>query len=311
MSGNAPSAANAAAPGSGAARGTGRLAVALLALLWGLNWPAVRVALTEIPPWTLRTTGLALAAVTLFALAYARRRSLHVPKGKRLDLALAGLMNIAGFNVMTAFAQLNTATSRAAIVTFTMPLFATAFAYFGLREIPDRLQRLGLVLGSLGLAVLLYPLTQVQGVPLGVAFALGAAISWAAGTVYLKRARIQAEPLAIAAWQLVAGALAAGSGMLLFEGLVQPFPLSGSVMIALAYHIVLAQALAYFLWFEVVARLPAGTAALGTLGIPVVGVLGATLLLGERPTTADLAGFVLILGAAATILLPRRPKPAR
>jgi drug/metabolite transporter (DMT)-like permease len=287
------------------ARGTGKLAVVALAVLWGLNWPAVRVALTEIPPWTLRTMGLALAAASLFALALARRRSLRVPEGKRLQLALAGLLNIAGFNVMTAFAQLNTATSRAAIVTYTMPLFATGFAYVALQEIPDRLQRIGLVLGTVGLAVLLFPLTREVGMPLGVGFALGAAISWAAGTVYLKRARIQAEPLAIAAWQLVAGALAAGLGMLLFEGLVQPLPLSAPVLIALAYHIVLAQALAYLLWFEVVARLAAGTAALGTLGIPVIGVLGAMLLLGERPTFADLTGFALILAAAATILLPR------
>ncbi|HEX6143985.1 MAG TPA: DMT family transporter [Geminicoccaceae bacterium] len=285
---------------------TGRLAVVALALLWGLNWPAVRVALTEIPPWTLRTAGLALAAAALFALAAVRGRSLRVPEGRRLALAFAGLLNIAGFNVMTAFAQLHTATSRAAIVTFTMPLFATAFAFLVLREVPDRVQRIGLGLGTLGLGVLLYPLAGGLGIPLGVAFSLGAALSWAAGTVFLKRARIQAEPLAIAAWQLVAGASAAGLGMLAFEGLVQPFPLSGPVIVALAYHVVLAQALAYFLWFEVVARLPAGTAALGTLGIPVVGVLGAMLLLGERPTVPDLIGFALILAAAATVLLPRR-----
>lgn len=276
----------------------------VLAVLWGLNWPAVRVALTEIPPWTLRSAGLALAAITLFALAAVRGRPLAVPAGKRAALALAGVLNIAGFNVMTAFAQLNTATSRAAIVTFTMPLFATAFAYLVLHEIPDRLQRIGLGLGTVGLVILALPL--LDSVPLGIVFALGAAVSWAAGTVYLKRARIDADPLAIAAWQLVAGALAAGAGMLAFEGLTNPFPLGRDVVVALAYHVVLAQALAYFLWFEVVARLPAGTAALGTLGIPVVGVLGATLLLGERPTVADLAGFTLILAAAATVLLPRQ-----
>jgi drug/metabolite transporter (DMT)-like permease len=293
-----------AGPTSAAPRGgTGRLAVVTLAILWGLNWPAVRVSLTEIPPWMLRSAGLGLAAITLFALALARRRSLQVPAGKRRQLAIAGVLNIAGFNVLTAFAQLNTATSRAAIVTFTMPLFAGGFAYLVLHEVPDRLQRLGLLLGSVGLVVLTLPL--LGDIPLGIVFALGAAISWAAGTVYLKRARIEADPLAIAAWQLVAGALAAGSGMLVFEGITNPFPLSGNVMLAVAYHVVIAQALAYFLWFEVVARLPAGTAALGTLGIPVVGVLGATLLLGERPTVADLAGFVLILTAAATVVVPR------
>ena len=279
----------------------------MLAILFGLNWPAVRIALTEIPPWTLRATGLALAALALLAIALVRGRSLAVPTSKRLHLVVAGLMNIAGFNVLSAFAQLNTATSRAAIVTFTMPLWATLFARLFLGEVPDRLQRLGLLLGALGLGVLLTPLVVSGMVTVGVGFALGAAISWAAGTVYLKRARIAAEPLALAAWQLVVGALAAGAGMLMFEGLPRFWPLGAAAGLALAYHVLLAQALAYFLWFEVVSRLPAGTAALGTLGIPVVGVLGAALILGERPTAADLMGFALILAAAATVLLPRRP----
>ena len=60
------------------------------------------------------------------------------------------------------------------------------------------------------------------------------------------------------------------------------------------------------LWFEVVARLPAGTAALGTLGVPVVGVAGAMALLGERPSAADLAGFACVM-AAATIALRAGP----
>ena len=60
------------------------------------------------------------------------------------------------------------------------------------------------------------------------------------------------------------------------------------------------------LWFEVVTKIPAGTAALGTLTMPVVGVASAMLLPGERPTFPDLVGLELIVAAASTVVLPSR-----
>jgi drug/metabolite transporter (DMT)-like permease len=74
--------------------------------------------------------------------------------------------------------------------------------------------------------------------------------------------------------------------------------------IALGFHVLFAMALGYLVWFDVVARLPGGIAALGTLLVPVVGVTGAMLLLGERPTASDIAGLVLITAAAAIVLRP-------
>ena len=280
-----------------------RASVILLGIVWGLNWPAVKVALTGVTPWTLRAVGLGLGALTLLALALLRRRSVAVPAGRpRRQLAIAGLLNVAGFNLLAAFAQLSAATSRVAIVAYTMPLWATFLAWLVLGERLDPLRALALVLGASGLSILLLPLVGAA-LPVGLLYALGAAISWAAGTVYLKRARIHADPLAIAAWQLAIGAAVAGGGLVVFEGLPHLWPLPGSVVFAFGYYVVLGTALAYFLWFEIIARLPAATATLGTLLVPVVGVLSAVLLLGERPTATDMAGFTLIFVAAASVLL--------
>jgi drug/metabolite transporter (DMT)-like permease len=110
--------------------------------------------------------------------------------------------------------------------------------------------------------------------------------------------------LQLTAWQLLVGSAAAGIGMLVFEGLPVPKALSPAAGWALGYHVLLATALAYLLWFEVVARLPAGVAALGTLMVPVVGVSSAMLLFGERPSASDLGGFALIIAAASVALLP-------
>jgi hypothetical protein len=85
-----------------------RLIPIALALLWGLNWPAVRLCLNEIPPFGLRMIGLTLGAAILFALAKFTGRSLAVRPDQRLRLITSGILNIAIFNVTTVFAQLNT-----------------------------------------------------------------------------------------------------------------------------------------------------------------------------------------------------------
>lgn len=286
--------------------GKAKLLLLILGVLWGLNWPAVKISLSGISPWTLRSIGLGAAACTLFALAFARGRSLRIDRRDRPHIVMTGLLNIALFNILLTFAQLGAATSRVAIITYSMPLWATLFARIALGEKLDRVRGISLAFGAGGLAVLIAPLIGggLLNLPHGILYALAAALTWAAGTVYMKWAKINAEPLAIAAWQLLIGALVALAGLLSFEGWPHPGALHLPVMIALAYHIFFGMAAAYILWFEIIARLPAGVAALGTLLVPVVGVSSAMLLLGERPCVPDLLGFALIFGAAVCVLLP-------
>ena len=294
----------------GAADRRALLAVPLLGVLWGLNWPAVRLCLVEIPPWTLRTTGMAAAGLCLLLAALLGGRPLAVPRRHLARLVTGGLLTLAAFNVLLAFAQLHAATSRAAIVAFTMPVWTALLAWPLLGERPDRRRLVGLALGIAGLLALGLPLWRAEKLTIGLLFALLGGMCWAAGTVIAKRWPIDAAALPVAAWQLLIGAAAAGIGMLAFEGLPRPHATMPITAAALAYHVLLAQALAYLLWFAILPRLPAGAATLGTLLVPAVGVLGATALLGERPSAADLAGLLLVIAAAATILLPQaRTRP--
>jgi drug/metabolite transporter (DMT)-like permease len=280
------------------------LIVPLLGLLWGFNWPAVRISLGEIAPWTLRAGGMAFAGLVLVAIALARRQSLAVPRRDWLRLALAGFLSIAAFNVLLAFAQLSAPTSRAAILTFTMPIWSVLLARVTLGEPFDRRRLAGLGLGIAGLAALGLPLIAAGSFSLGLGFALTASVSWALGTIVTKRWPVAAPALTVAAWQLMIGGATACVGILVFEGLPVPKALSPPVLAALTFHIVGAQALAYFLWFTAIARLPAGIASIGTLMVPAVGVLGSVLLLGERPSATDWLGLVLVVAAAGAILLP-------
>ena len=274
----------------------------LAALFWGLNWPAVKIILTAASPWTLRTAGLICGAAVLMAFTIASRQSFAIPRASWRHIVVAGLLNVAGFNIFAVFAQLSMPTSRAAILTFTMPFWATLFGWIVLRDPIDRLRALSLAIGACGLVILsqsFWPEIQAGRLPFGLVYVLGAAISWAAGTVYLKKFPIPAAPLAVTTWQVIVAAIACTLGMVLFEtprlDLSEP-----RIAAAFAYHVVFPQAAAYVLWFGLVRHVSSSTASLGTLLVPVFGVLGAVTILGDRPSAFDLAGFALLFVAVLT-----------
>ena len=274
----------------------------LIGLIWGFNWVAARIILEALGPWSLRAVGIGLGTVTLFAAAIMGRSSLAIPRGERMKVLIAGLFNVAIFNVLSAYAQVYGTTSRAIVIAYSMPIWASLLARFMLKEKFNTTKLIALALCAAGLTVLIWPLA-LAGFPLGALFALGGAWCWATGSVYLKWAKIRAPTLAIAAWQLLFGALILIAGMLIFEGVPHLWSLPPRIQMWIGYNGVLGMGLAYFLWFVVIVRLPAMSAALGSLLVPVVGVIGSAWLAGERPTTSDIIGFALIFAAAASVLL--------
>jgi len=274
-----------------------------VSLAWGLTWPAMKIALNEIPPFSMRVGTCALAILTLFAFARLQHRDVRIRSTVAgVHLVVAGALNVAIFVLFTAFAQLATTTSRVTVLTYTMPIWAALFAHPILGERLNVTRGVSLLLCAVGLAVLTYPLIGT-GDLIGLGLALTTAVSWAAGTVYLKWARIEADPIAISLWQLVVALVVTIAGLLLFEGSLHLWPVSQTALWALVFCALAGSAFAYLLWFEIVRRLPAMTASLGVLSVPVVGTLASVLMLGERPTISDIIGFVLILTAAACVLL--------
>jgi drug/metabolite transporter (DMT)-like permease len=269
------------------------------ALFWGLNWPIVKILLDGTGPWSLRTFGLAAGFLLLASTAVLSGQSLAVPRSHWGRLLLAGLLNVACFNIFAVFAQVSLPASRAVILTYTMPLWSVLFARLMLAEPIDRLRGAALGLGAAGIAVLsrpFWPAFAAGEIPLGLVYVLAAAITWAAGTVYTKWAKIPGAPMALTSWQILIGALASSVGLYFFEAprleLWRP-----EIAATFAYHVIFPQAAAYALWFGLMNRIPASTLALGTLLVPVFGVTGAVLLIGERPPLLDIVGFAIILVA--------------
>jgi len=286
-----------------------RLMLVVLCLIWGVTWPVLKLALNDIPPLTMRTCSLGLGAATLFVVCLVKRRSFRIPTATAwAHVAVAGVLNVAAFVVLTSFAQMVTTTSRVSILAYTMPIWSVLLAWLFLDERPTRVHAIALVLCAAGLAILIYPLTA-SGVPLGIILTLIAAAGWAAGTVYMKWARIDADPMAGACWQLVISFVVVAACTLLYRGRLELSGATTESLLALLFSGVVGTGMAYGLWFAVVQRLPAGTASLGLLSVPVVGVVASMIILGEVPTTADIVGFTLIFAASACVLFTRRSLP--
>ena len=124
----------------------------------------------------------------------------------------------------------------------------------------------------------------------------------------MKWVKATIEPLANAAWQLLFGWLLISAGCFVFEGVPHLWPLQTSTILSIFYVGLFGVGLAHFLWWAIVARLPTITASIGALLVPVIGVSASIVLLGEKVTTPDIVGFVLIFSAAACVLLQRDVK---
>ena len=284
--------------------GKAKLLLVVLSFIWGLNWPAMKIALEEITPWTFRFLGFGIGALSLIALQRLQGRSLYVPRGRAwLHIIVSSVLNLIAFGLFSTYALLDATTSRVVIINYSMPVWASLMAWLILGERLNMMMGIGLTLCMCGLAVLVYPLAATQTL-VGLLLALGCALSWAAGTIYVKWARIAGDLPAITVWQVVLAVVVIGAGLLIFQGKPTMAPLQLRTWLAVIFSGMFGTGFAYIIWFRIIGRLPTATAALGTLSIPIVGVVSSALILGERPTSADIVGFALIFAAAVCVLIP-------
>src|SRR6185436_9362698 len=282
----------------------GLMFLAITSVGWGFNWPVTKYLLSELPPLTLRGTTGMIGALLLAVLALARAQSLRVERHLWPRLMLAALLNVTGWMVLMGLALLWLPASEAALIAYTMPVWASIIAWPVLGERPTLLRTLGLVMAFVGLASIMGGngiAASVEKLP-GIVMALAGALGFAVGTVFSKKYPIHLPPITAAAWQIGIGCLPISIIGLLVEtthlSLVTPVG-----WWLLVYSTVVQFCIAYVSWFAALARLPASVAAIGTMAVPVIGVVASALALGEPLGPGQIAALVLTL--AAVVLATR------
>ncbi len=300
----------AAPPPAARVSGFGLFLLVSLTLTWGVNWPLMKLALLEIPPWTFRSLCLSLGGATLLLLTRLAGQRVGFPLRRLPAMALTALFNITGWHLCSAFALLHTGSGRAAIIGYTMPLWVALLSALWLGVRPSTRQLLALGLGMAALALLIgQDLRMLGTAPIGALLMALAALSWAIGTVLVKKLAWQEmSVLALTGWQQLLGVLPILVGWWLFEPVPDLAGLSGPAAFGLFYTIFVAMVFCHTAYFKLVAILPAHVAAIGTLAVPVVGVISAALLLAEPVGWSELVALLLVV--SGLFLLIGRPRSA-
>jgi drug/metabolite transporter (DMT)-like permease len=291
------------AAGSGRISPLGLVFLIVASVGWGLNFPIMKHLLTEWPPLSSRGLSGIVGAAALALFALYRRQSLRVPPAMWSRLLLVSLLNIGGWVAFMGLALLWLSASDAAVLGISIPLWVALLAWpvLGERLSLTRAVALSIALGGIVVLIGGNGLDASIGKLPGILCALAGAVCVGLGTVLTKHFPLALPPLALAAWQVGIGCIPIAIVGVAIE---QPAlaALSAIGWSSMLYMTLIQFCVCYVCWFAALERLPAATASIGTLLVPVVGVLASAAMLHEPLGLREFAALAVTLGAVALAL---------
>ena len=304
------SSAGGSAPATSQITAKALLPVAVLTLIWGCNWPILKMGVAEIAPLTFRSLTLPFAALGMLAVSHLSGESIRIPRALWGKVAALALFNIAIWNGLILFGVRQLPAGRSAILAYTMPVWTVLFSLVLLSEPLGRRRIVGMALGMLGMALLLGDdIRHFQRAPTAALMILGAAMGWAFGTVLLRKWRLPLPQNTLSGWMMLLGWIPIAVLAPAFD----PGPLaapSASAWFAIVYNIFLAGTLAHWAWFTLARTLPVAVSSMSSLPVPIVGVFAGMIVLGERPGPSEWIALALVLAAMVAVLWSPKPPPA-
>lgn len=266
-----------------------------LAAVWGASFLFMRVAAPAFGPATTADVRMLVAGAALsayfawvgFDVAWRRWAGQYL---------LVGAFNSAAPFLLYSYAALELSAGAMAVINATSPMFAALLSVAFLGERLSARRGLGLFLGVVGVALVSNPL---GGDGLAAGAALAAALSYAVSAVYLRRWGKKLPARGMAVGTQLAGGLLLLPLAAVFAPTSMPAPLAWANLLALG---LLCSALAYLLYFRLIADIGATQALSVTYLIPIFGLLWGALFLGESPTLAMLLGALLVIMGTALVL---------
>ena len=275
------------------------LALAGMALIWGYNWVIAKEALRYASAFDFAALRSVFGALCLLLLLLYRGKGVR-PRDVPMTIVL-GLLTTTGSVGFSTWALESGAAGKTAVLVYTMPFWVLLLAWPILAERIRGMQWIAVFTAFSGLAIILEP-WHLAGSTMSSALALLGGLTWAGSAITLKimRRRGTFDLLSVTAWQMLFGAIPLS--LIAFVAASPPIQWTPYFTAALLYNIVFTSAIAHLLWFLALRELPAGMAGMGTLATPVIGVISASLQLGERPSPSEMSGMILILSALALLV---------
>lgn len=282
------------------------LVLAGLTLVWGLNWPVMKIGVTHYPPLTFRALSMLLGLPVLGLALVLLRVPFKLPRVHWREVGSLAAGNMIVWHVLAILAVQHLSSGRAAILGYTMPVFSALWGRWLYGERLTTRQLLGVAAATLGVALLLWhEAARLAGAPGAAALMLLAAVVWALGTQQLRRTRIVAATLTLAFWMTALTTVVLVVLAAMFERDRWALP-SATVTAAILYNALLIFGYAHAAWFYLARTLPPVASTLSVMLIPVLGTVSGALWLGEKLHWQDGAAAALMVAAIASVLWPAR-----
>ena len=281
--------------------------LALLTVVWGLNWPVMKLGVTGFPPLTFRMLCLLIGTPVLGMGLLAMKVPFRVPRQYWRELLVLAIFNMFIWHVLIILAVQYLSSGRSAILGYTMPIFSALIGAFIFQNQLSKRAWGGVFAAALGVVLLLWhELTNLSGKPVGVLLALVAASTWALGTQMLRRTTIPLSTLTLSFWMTAMTTLVMTVLAFVFESdrWQEPTPVH---WMAILYTALLVFGFAHSAWFYLARGLPPVASTLSVRMIPILGVFSGAWALNETLHWQDWAAMGLMVVSIASVLWPSHP----
>ncbi len=273
-----------------------------LTLAWGVNWPVMKIGVAHFPPLGFRLLCMAGGLVALGLALRAKGIPLTVPREAWGTVFKLALPNMVIWHLLAIGAVKMLSSGRAAILGYTMPIWAVVWGLLLFRERISGWAWVGIGCALAGTLLLMSSeFGALTGSPTGTVMMLAAAAGWGYGTQLMKRTPVDIPLGTLTFWMLAVALPFLLVGTMLFEdGWRMPNAIEWA---AILYNAVVVFAFCHLVWFALARSLPPVVSSLSIMFIPVVGVFSGMWMLGEQPHWQDYAAIVLMFAALASVLL--------
>ena len=280
-----------------------------LTLMWGINWPMMKLSLQSMPPLHFRAITMTGGTIWMMGYLYLKGVQLWPRKDQWASLALLAIPNMLGWHTFAILGVKELASGRAAILGFTMPVWTVLISIVFLGEKLSRRVGFAVLCALTAITLLVWQeFATITGRPLGVLWMEIAAISWAIGTLMIRRTQLALSAYAVTIWMMVMTSAA----LWIIAIMAEPWPFnpmphySWQFWGSMAYGVFINYGIAQLIWFGLAKNLPPATSAMSVMAVPLIGTLSATLIVGEQPHWQDYAAIIFVMLAIASVLLPKR-----
>jgi drug/metabolite transporter (DMT)-like permease len=263
-------------------RGGALVGLMAITLMWGFNWPLMKFSLRELTPLFFRAVTMTGGSLLLFAFYSARGQDMRLPRSTWPAMLSLTVTNIFGWHLFSILGVQALASGRAAILGFTMPVWTVLLSIVFFRErLTPRIAWAALCVVAAIVLLLGDELLTLAGNPLGVLWMQLAAVSWALGTILMRRSRLTLPTSVITSWMM----LLSSAAFWVIAFVSEPLPtwnFSAPMWAALFWGFAINYGISQIIWFGLARELPA-TAVRLPCGGAAGGILSATWIVGEIP----------------------------